>query len=543
VLEAKSASLYEAKERLSEETAKVQRLSTAIDVSADGVAIADATGVYTYMNPMHASMFGYASVDDCLGRSWTTFYSDDVLSVFEREVMPAFTRDGYWRGEATGRAQDGSSVHQSLSLTALSDGGILCVTRDIAIDKRREGQREQLQAMLADAERRDALGRMASSVAHDFANILTAINASARLLRNSNTSPKDELMFDRIVTSCRQANDLVDDLVTFDATPVREARAIDEIVRDVAEMMSNQFSAPYRLELAASDERLVCETDPTLFARLVANLLKNAREALGPGGTVTVRTLRIDKVEPVELPFQPSATNHRGELRHYPAARLVVQDDGNGMPQEALDQAFTPFQSSKGRGRGLGLATIDALLTGQEACVASYSRPAEGTVFVVDLPLQMAGIAVPAAADDSEGAVSHATGALVIDDDETLMNVVCEAAKRAGWDPVGFTDPVEALKVFRAAPKAFGVVVTDRRMPQMSGDELVRALLAIRSDTRIVMCSGALQPPLPVGLAATLAKPASLDDLIETIGAPVDDQVDQDRTQETEHENSHCRRS
>ena len=96
-------------------------------------------------------------------------------------------------------------------------------------------------------------------------------------------------------------------------------------------------------------------------------------------------------------------------------------------------------------------------------------------------------------------------------------------AVRAGWDPVGFTDPVEALKVFRAAPKAFGVVVTDRRMPQMSGDELVRALLAIRSDTRIVMCSGALQPPLPVGLAATLAKPASLDDLIETIGAPVDD--------------------
>ncbi|MFT6461862.1 MAG: PAS domain S-box-containing protein, partial [Maricaulis maris] len=88
MLEAKSASLYEAKERLSEETAKVQRLSTAIDVSADGVAIADATGVYTYMNPMHASMFGYASVDDCLGRSWTTFYSDDVLSVFEREVMP-----------------------------------------------------------------------------------------------------------------------------------------------------------------------------------------------------------------------------------------------------------------------------------------------------------------------------------------------------------------------------------------------------------------------------------------------------------------------
>jgi DNA-binding NtrC family response regulator len=89
-----------------------------------------------------------------------------------------------------------------------------------------------------------------------------------------------------------------------------------------------------------------------------------------------------------------------------------------------------------------------------------------------------------------------------------------------GLDPVAFTDPVEALRVFKAAPRAFGLVVTDRRMPQMSGDELVRSMLDIRPGTRIVMCSGALQTPLPPGLSGTLAKPALLEDVINLVGPP-----------------------
>lgn len=519
LLEEKSASLFAATERLGEETAQVRRLSVAIDVSADGIAITDADGHYTYMNPMHASMFGYGTVEECLGRHWTEFYTEAVLAVFQRDVLPAFTRDGYWRGEATGRAKDGSPVHQNLSLTALSDGGILCSTRDIAITKRREAQREQLQQMLADAERRDALGRMASSVAHDFANILTTINASARLLGDKATAHSADTLIGRILTSCRQANALVDDLMTFDPNPVQEACAIDEIVGDIGEMMTNQFGSAQALQVELGDRRLVCETDPTLFARLVVNLVKNGREALGETGTVTVSTSRVEAEAPVDLPFQPAATLQRGELHTYPAARLVIRDNGAGMPQEALDNAFTPFQSTKGRGRGLGLVTVDALLTGQEGQVSVYSRPGQGTIFVLDLPLQEAGYE-PLARTEAGSTEVHATGAIVVDDDALQVEFVCAAIRQCGWDAVGFTDPSEALKVFRAAPKAFGLVVTDRRMPQMSGDDLVRAMLNIQASTRILMCSGALQPPLPAGLSGTLPKPAALESIKQLAGPP-----------------------
>lgn len=519
LLEAKSASLFEATERLSAETAQVQRLSLAIDLSADGIAITDADGCYTYMNPMHASMFGYASVEDCLGRPWQEFYEAEVLAIFEREVFPAFSRDGYWRGEATGRAQDGSPVHQNLSLTALPEGGILCSTRDAAIFKRREAQRERLQQLLADAERRDALGRMASSVAHDFANILATINASAKLLETAGPAADQAVLTRRILTSCSQADALVTDLMGFDPKPVREACAVDEVIRDVGEVMVNQFRSGQLLDIAPGTQRLVCETDPTLYARLAANLIKNALEALGPRGHVKVSLERVDADEAVNLPFQPAASFRRGRAA-YPAARLVVSDDGSGMPQESLDNAFTPFQSTKGRGRGLGLATVDALLTGQPGRIAVYSRPGEGSFFVLDLPLQETGLDLSPTPRPESAEPVISKGALVVDDDVVQVEFMREAVRMAGWDPVAFTDPVEALKVFKAAPRAFGLVVTDRRMPQMSGDELVRSMLDIRPSTRIVMCSGALQTPLPPGLSGTLAKPALLEDVINLVGPP-----------------------
>lgn len=509
-------------------------MTAAIDVSADGVAITDAEGHYIYMNPTHASMFGYASVEDCLGLHWNTFYSEAVLRIFERDVFPSFSRDGYWRGEATGLAKDGSPVHQSLSLTALADGGILCTTRDIAIAKRREAQREQMQQMLADAERRDALGRMASSVAHDFANILAAINTSASLLGERVSDPALMDMVNRIGSSCRQANAIVEDLMHFDSEPVREACVIDDIVADVVDVMQHQFSDGRVLELLPGPDHLVCETDPTLFARLVANLVKNALEAIGGDGRVCVEVQRLAADQTVSLPYQPAASVEKGALDRWPVMRLIVSDDGSGMTQESLDNAFLPFQSTKGRSRGLGLVTIDALLAGQDGRVSVFSRPGAGSHFCIDLPLQEAQQSSRPATARQDQPVTSAAGAIVVDDDPEQVSFISAVLKENGWNTVEFTNPVDAMKVYRAAPRAFGLLITDRRMPEMSGDDLVKAIRHLNTGTRIIMCSGALQRPLPDGLAGTLAKPALAVDIARMAGRPFDGIVKQDRSGNSE---------
>lgn len=518
LLEQRSAELYDITERLREEAIQVKHLTTAIDVSADGIAITNRDGFFTYMNPTHASMFSFAQADECIGIHWSTLYSPDTLQRFETEVFPEFQRNGYWRGEVTGLGKDGSKVHQDLSLTALSDGGILCATRDVGIIRRREAQREKMHEMLADAERRDALGRMAQSVGHDFANILAIINASAQLLGDDSQADISDLLIARIHQSCDQANQLVEDLMHFDTTPERKVCALNRLVRDVGELNSNQFLATQGFELLITQDKLVCETDPTLFSRMVFNLLKNAREAILPDGQVFLSLMQIAQDSAVEPDFSPAAVYERGKCSTFPAARLIVRDNGAGMSQKALDTAFLPFQSTKGTGRGLGLVTVDALLQGQPGRLRAYSRPGEGTMIVIDLPLLESLQALPSSnRTDSDEAQVTGTGAMVIDDDQFQVDMLVSLLRGFGWDPVGFTNPVEALEVFRIAPSAFGLVVTDRRMPQMSGDELVPQLNEVSPSVPVIMSSGALAAPLPAGLAATLKKPISRETLWATL--------------------------
>ena len=515
LLEQRSAELYEISEQLRTEALQVQHLSTAIDVSADGVAITDKDGYYTYMNPTHASMFGYAQAQECIGKPWSMMYNRDTLLRFEKDIFPLFQQNGYWRGEVTGRANDGSKVHQDLSLTALSDGGILCSTRDIGIIRRREAQREQLHEMLLDAERRDALGRMAKSVGHDFANILAIINASAQLLTDKMQADLYDILVDRIIQSCRQANELVDDLMNFDTAPEQKMCALNDLVRDVGDLNSNQFLATQGFEVLVTSEKLVCETDPTLFSRMVFNLVKNAREAIEEDGNVCLSLELISEQTDIEPHFGPSAFIERGECNAYPAARLIVRDDGAGMSQKALDTAFIPFQSTKGTGRGLGLTTVDALLQGQPGRMQAFSRPGEGVWIVIDLPLGAALSPAPSVIDRDV----HTTpkGAMVVDDDRFQADLVTGLLKEFGWDAVCFYDPLEALSVFKVAPSAFGLIITDRRMPQMSGDDLVPQLLEIQPDIPIILSSGALASPLPAGLAGTLPKPVSRETLWATL--------------------------
>ncbi|HAW55545.1 MAG TPA: hypothetical protein DCX29_11725 [Hyphomonas sp.] len=305
----------------------------------------------------------------------------------------------------------------------------------------------------------------------------------------------------------------------FDTEPEQKVCSLNDLVRDVSELNSNQFLATQGFETLVTTSKLICETDPTLFSRMVFNLVKNAREAINENGSVYLSLEQIDEDSTVEPDFHPSAICNRGDCQSFPAARLIVRDDGVGMSQKALDTAFLPFQSTKGTGRGLGLVTVDALLQGQMGRMRAFSRPGEGTMVAIDLPLldARAPRTFPNSINDPDKPSTGAQGALVIDDDQFQVDLVVTLLREFGWDAVGFTNPVAALGVFKVAPWAFELIVTDRRMPQMSGDELVLELLDVRADIPVVMSSGALASPLPAGLAATIAKPLSREKLWATL--------------------------
>ncbi|HYD98545.1 MAG TPA: PAS domain S-box protein, partial [Alphaproteobacteria bacterium] len=151
------------------------RRHIAIESSVDGIAICDAAGRLTYLNGAQAQLYGYDGPDAMVGLAWSALYGDGEGERFRHEIRAALAAEGRWRGEAAGRRRDGAEFPQELSLTALEGGGFVAITRDITARRRAEAEQAQLRERMHRSQRLDALGRLASGVAHDFNNVLAAI--------------------------------------------------------------------------------------------------------------------------------------------------------------------------------------------------------------------------------------------------------------------------------------------------------------------------------------------------------------------------------
>ncbi|MEA2059476.1 MAG: PAS domain S-box protein [Thermodesulfobacteriota bacterium] len=165
--------------RKTQENINIQ--SEAIEASMDGIAILDKNEAYLYMNEAHAGIYGYDSPDELLGRQWKILYDKEELEIFEKEIMPEFRKKGKWRGESIGRKKDGTRFCQEISLTALKNGGLVCVVRDITRQKENEKEKLNAQKTASEQEKLALVGKMAGKMAHDFNNILGVIMGNAEI--------------------------------------------------------------------------------------------------------------------------------------------------------------------------------------------------------------------------------------------------------------------------------------------------------------------------------------------------------------------------
>lgn len=160
------------------------------------------------MNPAHREMFGIATEDEILGRSWRELYSGDVADHIATTALPALLSTGGWRGELIGRRRDGSDLPQEVSLTLKADGGIICISRDISKRLREQQERMRLREELQMAQRREVIGQLASGLAHDLNNLLAAIGGSALLIQEMQSGAA-EVHAQRILAATEQAGALV----------------------------------------------------------------------------------------------------------------------------------------------------------------------------------------------------------------------------------------------------------------------------------------------------------------------------------------------
>lgn len=455
--------------------------AAATKASLDGMAILDESGRFIYLNEAHARLYGYSSPADLIGKRWQALYDRDELARFEKEIMPAFWKAGLWHGEAVGRRQDATTFPQEVSLTAIEDGGLVCVVRDITQRKQAEAEHRRLFALEKQARAEaEAVSRAKDEflavVSHELRTPMTAILGWTWLLRSGDLSAADlARALDVIERNMKLQAQIIEDLLDVSSIVTGklhlDTRPLDigKILRAAADTVrSSADGKGVTLEIEAKEPSTVFG-DPYRLQQVFWNLLSNSIKYNREGGHVWA-ALRVEGG----------------------CAMITVRDDGTGISPDFLPEVFEPFRQGensltrKHRGLGIGLAIVRHLVELHGGSVsASSAGPGKGSEFTVVLPLDTAGKIKenpPMRGDDEERAdkLPHTLDGmkvLVVDDELDTVELVAELLRHCGAEVITALSAPAALESFlKDKPD---LLVCDLAMPQEDGYSLIRKIRAL----------------------------------------------------------------
>jgi len=416
----------------------------------------------------------------------------------ERDIL------GVWRSKAW------KSVAGTFVISALAAVLLIAFLRQLE-------RHERVTAQLHQSQKLEALGTLAGGIAHDFNNVLGAVLGYAELAgQHSGPGSLQQRYIDNIVVAANRARDLVARILAFSRPGVGSAKAVSlqKILTEVHNLTCAALPPEVRVQMSEPPAPLVVAGDPAQLHQMLANLVTNAVQAVGAGGTVRVRAVAMDVTETRDCTV--------GRLQRGRYACVEVSDTGAGMSAQQLERIFEPFFTTKpvGAGTGLGLSLVHGIVLDHGAALEVSSSPGTGTTFSVYLPLTEAEPAqepAPLAAPRGNGETI-----LVVDDEESLVRLAEEVLASLGYEPVGCVGAIEALRVFRAAPQRFDAAVTDAIMPELSGLELLAELRRLRPELPAILVSGYGGPDLnaaatAAGVQAVLVKPLGAADLAQSL--------------------------
>jgi nitrogen-specific signal transduction histidine kinase len=346
--------------------------------------------------------------------------------------------------------------------------------------------RKQLEEQFLHAQRMEAIGALASGVAHDLNNILAPILIVAGLLKETAITANDREMLSMIEQSGHRGAGIVRQLLTFSRANVGAERITVQpkhLVHDMTQIMRETFPRNITIvESVPRDLRMVT-ADPTQLHQVIMNLCVNARDAMSQGGTLTLEGSNVDVG--AESPVDPSLP---------PGAyiRLKVEDTGHGIPPAIIHRIFEPFFTTKdiGKGTGLGLSTAFGIVKSHGGVMHVRSEPGRGTAFLVYLPAAAEPDAVVVTETLPSRGHGHKELILVVDDEASIREALRSLLELQGYRVLTAESGEDAIKACIRHQGAIRLVVTDMMMPGMDGLDLIRALRVLHPSIRIIASSG-----------------------------------------------------
>ena len=509
-----------AKEALQEST---ERLQAVLNSAVDGIVLIDRAGIIQSVNPSVQKMFGYApeelvghNVKILMPSPWREEH-DGYLARYQATGEARIIGIGR---EVAGRRRDGSTFPVDLAVSEVRHGGevfYLGTLRDIS-------ERVRLEAEIRQAQKMEAIGRLAGGVAHDFNTLLGTIRGYSEILLSA--LPGEEALrrhVEQIHQAALRGAQLTRQLLVFSRRQEIQARAVDleDLLADVEVMLDRLIGEDVHLIRAIGPQLGHVWGDPGELHQVLLNLIVNACDAMPSGGSLTLSLRNLDADEEIAV--------EGGRLPPGPYVLLQVADTGIGMDEETRGRIFEPFFTTKepGKGTGLGLSTVHAIIRRCKGGVAVESRPGQGTTLRVYLPSagEVAGEeAAPAAAPD-EAAVAAPGGEtiLLVEDDDMFRGLLRQVLESQGYRVLTAGNPQAALEVAAAHGDEIQLLLSDMVMPGGTGAGLAHKLGGQYPKMKVALMSGYTDDALASREADTttadafLEKPFATQDLLRLI--------------------------
>jgi len=432
------------------------------------------------VNAAAVAHYGY-SREEFLGMTIADIRPEDDRDALRARVAaaaPGLDKAGVWRH----RRKDGSLVEVEISSHSVTFGAQsarLVLASDVT-------ERRRLEQQLRQAQKMEAVGRLAGGVAHDFNNILGVIMGYGDIL--SRRLPRGDALAGKvaeIVRAAERAAALTRQLLAFSRQQVLQPRVLDlnVVMGEMDKMLRRLIGENIELKTRLQEQLGSVMADPGQMEQVIMNLAVNARDAMPQGGSLLLETRDVELDESY-VRLHPSA-------RSGPHVMLAVSDTGCGMDPETMARIFEPFFTTKlqGKGTGLGLSTVYGIVDQSGGSIEVYSEPGRGTTFKIYLP-RVEGRAEHTAAMEQTSPPTGSETVLLVEDEEALRGMIREALEGAGYRVVEAGTPRQALAIAESHQGNIHMMLTDVVMPGMSGRDLAERLKPLRPGVAVVYMSG-----------------------------------------------------
>jgi PAS domain S-box-containing protein len=479
-----------------------------------GITVSDASGHILEANAAFLAMVGYSSEDLRAGRlDWRSLASPELATAPEPHEGGAIVAPR----QREFRKRDGRCVPALVAVAPLEGGESMTISLDLSERKRLEEQFRQAQKM-------EAVGRLAGGIAHDFNNMLTVIISYAEMIfQDLGVDEPLRADIDEIRTAGRRATDLTRQLLAFSRQQVLEPKVLDlnQTVAGMEKMLRRLLGADIELTTLPSADLGFVRADPGQVEQIVMNLAVNSRDAMPKGGRLTIQTADV------EVP--PYGTVPRPDVPPGAYVMLAVTDTGVGMDSETQARAFEPFFTTKGQGKGtgLGLATVFGIVKQSGGHVVVESGPGRGTTFTVYLPKV---VGEPRALSTSRPTPETNRGnetILLVEDDDQVRALAGNVLRRQGYVVLEAPSAGEALLVCEQHASSIHLLLSDVILPRMRGPALAERVVAMRPETMVLFMSGyvddeSVQQSLSGSDVAYLQKPLTPASLTQKVREVLD---------------------